>query len=1029
MGENNLEYKQIKVIMRKQLLLLLFSLFAVVGFARTISGVVTSASDKQPIIGASVMVQGTGRGVATDLDGNYSIEVQDNEVLNFSYVGMDSQSIKVGNKTTLNVEMKENSQVLSEVVVTAMGQTQEKKKLNFAVQSLDADQVTAGNSTNFVNSLQGKVSGLQVSTGGGSPNSSSQVIIRAISSVNTSQSNEPLMIVDGIPVRGKGSSLADINPNDIENMTVLKGAAASALYGQEAANGVIMITTKSGKDGKVQVTASGGWEISNATRVPKIQKSYVAGGRGFYKINSVGGWGPYRTDDDPYYDNVGNFLGTGFMQKYDLSVSGGNDSFQAYASASYLNNKGIVPKDYKDQLNVFVKGQFNPSKQVKIQLSTNFINSKSRGFGNSMSTVYGWSIDKDMTDYQTVEGMPNWSNRYDAWDEMLDSEKVSATASPLYGRYNDKSQTEATRVILNGQISYEPIKNLIFTGKLGYDKGYTTSDGYTVARYRSSDFDDPNSADVTKKLTRYGEYSFKPSMSELLSAQIMATYQWTLAKDFNFNFLLGFEYKESKAYETQMQGQTFMLDGGFYSFQNIDPETFKNSNMSLYHTGSNKYGYFGELRFDYKGMAQLSVTGRYDGSSTLRQVTPTYFYPSVTGGIIFSEIFKLQNDWFSYGKLRANWAKVGKDAPLYRFTDAFKQWVTFPDGGWGVDSTNAKANELEPEMTSSWEIGADLRFFNSKTRLDIAYYSTTVDNQIVTVRVPPYTGSILQTRNQGKVENHGLELSLNQDIITTKDISWTATVNFSFNRGKVLSLPDGTVEISQTQLSGIYPSAFLGESTTSITGKDYMRTADGSVLIDENGYPIINPVKQQYIGNREPDFLLGFGSSFRWKDLTVSFLFDGRCGGDVVNLTGMGLLGNGQHYLYDKYRNREIIFNGVVKQADGTYAANRTPVILDQNTVNEYIVAVGSNCIEDGSYIRLSYVTVAYDFTKMLAKGCPVKGLKASVTGRNLFMLTKYTGSDPQILYGTGGGTGYGGFDNYGVPSTRSFNLTLNATF
>ncbi|MEG2598299.1 MAG: SusC/RagA family TonB-linked outer membrane protein, partial [Muribaculaceae bacterium] len=864
--------------MRKQLLLLLFSLFSVVGFARTISGVVTSAEDKQPIIGATVMVQGTNRGSATDFDGNYSIEVKDNDVLSFSYVGMNPLSVNVGTKTTLNVVMKGNSTVLDEVVVTAMGQTQEKKKLNFAVQSLDSDQVSAGSSSNFVNSLQGKVAGLQVSMNGGSPNSSSQVIIRAISSVNSSQSNEPLMIVDGIAIRGKGSSLSDINPNDIENMTVLKGAAASALYGQEAANGVIMITTKGGKDGKVQVTASGGWEISNSVRVPKIQNTFAGGSKGFYKENATGGWGPYLTKDDKIYDNVGEFLGTGFMQKYDVSLSGGNEKFQAYASAGYMNNKGVVPNDYKNQLNVFVKGSFTPSKQVKVLLSANIVDTQARGFGSSdMSTVYGWAINKNMADYQTVDGLPNWSNRYDNWDELLDGEKVNATPSPYYGRYKDKSLSESTRIMINGSVSYEPIKNLTFTGKVGYDKGFSSYEGATVQRFKASDFDDPTSDEVTKNESRYGDFNFQPSRSEQLTAQALATYQYTLADDFNFNILVGGEYKQNRSYEAQMAGQGFQLEGDFYSFTNIDPDTFKNDNMYLYHRKYNKYGYFGELRFDYKGMAQLSVTGRYDGSSTLIQAKQTtYFYPSVTGGLIFSELFHLQNNWFSYGKLRGNWAKVGKDAPAYLFTDTYKQWPTFPDGGWGIDPTTSRAITLEPEMTSSWEIGADLRFFNSKTRLDLAYYSTTVDNQIVSVRVSPASGTILQTRNEGKVENSGMEISLNQDIMQSKDFSWTAMANFSYNRGRLISLPENITEIAGTNYGGIFPAAFLGGSTTAIIGRDYMRAPDGSVIVDDKGYPLIQSEKGGVVGNREADFLLGLGSTFRWKDLTVSFLFDGR---------------------------------------------------------------------------------------------------------------------------------------------------------
>lgn len=1020
--------------MRKQLLLLLFSLMAVVGYARTVTGVVTSQSDQLPVIGATVMIEGTTTGTATDFDGKFTIDAKDTDVLVFSYVGMNTEKVKVGSQSVINVVLKENSQVLDEVVVTAMGQTQEKKKLNFAVQSLDADDVTAGQSANFANSLQGKVAGLQVSTGGSSPNSSTQVVIRAISSVNTAQSNEPLVIVDGMPIRGSGSSLGDLNPNDIENMSVLKGAAASALYGQEAANGVIMITTKKGKEGQLKVTAQGSWELSNCMRVPKIQNQFIAGSQGFYKENATGGWGPYLTSEDRVYDNVGDFLGTGFLQKYDMSISGGNEKFNAYASASYMNNEGVVPNDYKNRLNVFLKGEFKPSKYVTIQLSTNFVNSKSRGFGNSMSTVYGWAINRNMADYATLEGRPNWSNRYDHWEILTDEEKIGATVSPYFGRYMDKSQTDATRTIINGQISYEPIENLVFTGKLGYDKGYSTYDSYTVSRFVDSDFADPESSALADYRYKFGSYTFQPSNNDQLTAQILGTYNFNIGEDFGVNILAGAEYKETNGLSAQMAGQEFQLAGDFYSFMNTNPNTFTTSTgtdyyMSLSHTRKNKFGYFGELRFDYKGMAQLSVTGRYDGSSTLKQVDCTYFYPSVTAGVIFSELFKLQNDWFSYGKIRGNWAKVGKDAPAYRFTTSYKNWEVFPDGGWGIDATTAVANQLEPEMTSSWEIGADLRFFDSRTRLDVAWYSTTVDNQIVQVRVSPTSGTILQTRNEGSIENKGLELTLTQDILRSKDFNWSVTANYSFNRGKVLYLPDDVIEITGTQYGDIFPTAYLNGSTTAISGKDYERTPDGQIICNEQGYPVISAIKNNLIGNREPDWLLGLGSNFSWKDLSVSFLFDGRMGGDVVNVTRRGLNGNGMENLLTKYRSHEVVIKGVVKQADGTYVPNTTPVIVDSNFITNYYNAVSSNFIEDGSYIRLSYVTVGYDLSRLLSKKCPIKGLKVSATGRNLFLLTKYTGSDPQILAGTGGGTGSAGIDNYSVPTTRSFNFSLSATF
>lgn len=1020
--------------MRKQLLLLLFSIFAVTGFGRTVTGVVTG-TDNSPIIGATVMVEGSSKGVATDFDGKYRIDVQNSDVLSFSYVGMTPTSVKVGNQSIINVTLEENAQVLDEVVVTAMGQTQEKKKLNFAVQQLNADEVAAGSSTNMTATLQGKIAGIQVANGGGSPNASSALTIRAISSINSSQSNEPLVILDGMPVRGSGSTIAALNPNDIESMTVLKGAAASALYGQEASNGVIMLTTKSGKKGEVTVTASGGWEISNAVRVPETQTTYVAGSKGFYKQNSTGGWGPVMNSDDTYYDNTGEFLGTGFLQKYDVSVTGGSDRFNAYASVSYTNNEGVVPKDYKNTLSTFIKANFNPSKRVSMQFSMTFTNTKARSFGYSMSTIYNWAINRDMSDYETADGYPNWSNRYDAWDELTDSEKIDATISPYFSRYNDKSETESTRIILNGQISYEPIDGLVFTGKVGFDKGYSTYDAYTVPRFKESDFEDPDDDALADYAYKYGSYTFQPSRSQQFTAQLMGTYERQLYSDLALNVILGVDYKENRSYEAQLAGQNFLLGGDYYSFSNVDPDTFTNSSSSdyylyLYHTANNKFGYFGEIRFDYKGMAQLSVTGRYDGSSTLKQASScTYFYPSVTAGVIFSELLNIKNDWFSYGKIRGNWAKVGKDAPRYVFTDTYKSWSTFPDGGYGIDPTTSRAIELEPEMSKTWEIGADLRFFNSKTRLDVAYYSSTVENQIVSVRVSPASGTILQTRNEGTVENYGIEATVSQDILKTREFSWTANLNFSLNRGRLKSLPDDVEQVLGTNYGGTYPCAYLGGSTTAIVGRDYQRDDDGNIICDENGYPLINSEKTLLIGNREPDFLLGFGSTFTWKDLSVSFLIDGRCGGDVANITGSSLISNGMHHLYDKYRNREIVIKGVVANGDGTYSANTTPIVLDQNFISTYFYPVSSNFIEDGSYIRLSYVTVSYDLSSLLARNCPVKGLTASLTGRNLFLLTKYSGSDPQIMVSGASGTGGFGFDRYAVPQTRSFNLTLKATF
>ena len=1040
--------------MKKQLFLLLFSLITIMAQARVVTGTVYD-SDGEPALGASVSLKGAKTGVATDFDGKYSINVpNDNAVLTFSMVGHKTVFETVGSRTVIDVNLPANAEVLDAVVVTAMGQSQAKSKLNFGVQELKSDEVLAGQSANFVNSLQGKVAGVRVSTSGGSPNSASQIVIRAISSINNAQSNEPLFVIDGMPIRGGGSSIGDINPSDIETMSVLKGAAASALYGQEGANGVIIITTKSGKEGKVNVAVNGGWEISNTLNLPSLQKEYIGGANGFYVANSSGGWGPKMNSDDVYYDNVGNFLGTGFMQKYDISLSGGNDKYSAYASANFMDNEGVVPKDYKKRMGVFVKGEFTPSKAMKIMLSANFIDSKSRGFGNSMSTIYGWSINRDMADYRLENGLPNWGNRYDDWDILTNSQRVGATLSPYYSRYMDKSRTESSRVIINTSIQWEPIKNLTITGKFNYDKGWSSYESSTVPRFTTSGkefifdpvYDEEGNQIGTEFPSaikqaydeRMGTYTFQPSRSERATAQLLGNYYWKINDNFNLNFFVGGEYSESKSYSAGLGGIHYVLDGDFYSLNNCDNEYLKygsgDYNVYLNHAKRNKFGYFGEMRFDYRNVIQLSVTGRLDGSSTLKQMTSTYFYPSFTGGIIFSELLGIgsSNGVFNYGKIRGNWAKVGKDAPANQFSDNYKQWSTFPDKGFGVNPTISKAITLEPEMTKSWEIGADLRFFRNRTRLDVAYYNTSVDNQIVTVRVSPASGTILQTRNEGCIENKGLELTLNQDILSTKDFSWTATLNFSYNRGKVVSLPENVALIQGGQYGDIFTVAYVGESTTGLAGIDYERSAAGDVIIDENGLPKVSPVKQTYIGNREPDCLLGLGSTFTWKDLSLSFLLDGRIGGDVANITGRSLYSNGQNALLVPYRNRKVVFKGVVDNGDGTYRPNTTPVILDQTTFNNYIYNVSSNFIEDGSYLRMSYVTLAYDFSnlmKRLGSSNPIKGLKRSLTGRNLFLLTKYTGADPQVMPSASNGTGSMGIDNYSVPSLRSFNFNVNVTF
>lgn len=1001
----------------------------------TITGVVSDETG-EPLTGVGVMVKGTATGTLTDLDGRFSIQTTIGSTLVFSYLGYLPYEKKIESSQPLNVVMEISATEIEEVVVTAMGVKTEKKRLNFAVQSLDADQITAGNSLNFASNLQGKISGLQVTNSGGSPNAGTQILIRAISSINTSQKNEPLIVMDGMPISGGGTSLSDINPNDIEGITVLKGAAASALYGQSGANGVIMITTKSGKAGAVKVSVNVTAQLDYAARIPGIQSKFTNGDRGFVEPLSGGGWGPLVQEGEAVYDNVGGFFEPGFMQKYDVSASGGTDRFNSYVSANYMKNSGIVPNDYQNKFGLFFKSNAKLSKTIELNIQVNVTNTESRGFGNSMSSIYNWPITNDMKNY--INPDTGEMIRRNPFDQMYDgkymdgAQRLDVPINPYWSRYQDDGKNNSFRNIISGSLSWQPIADMLLTGKISYDRKNYDSDSYTTPRYKKTDFliekEDGTIEDYSPNVpsARWGSVSYSQSKSEFLTLQGIANYKLSVLDDLDIHFLAGGEYQINKSLESSMYGTVFTIpDNGIYSFQNIS--NIEDNDITLYHRERRKGGIFGELRFDYRGLIQLSATGRFDYTSTLTDLY--YFYPSFTGGIVFSELFHLSGDVFSFGKLRGNWAKVGKDAPTpYLFDKKFRIMSTFPDGGYALDPTRTSAVELFPEMVNSWEVGTDIRLFGNKTRLDVAYYSTTVNNQIVNVRVSPTSGTILQTRNEGDIENYGMEFQWGQTIMDTKELRWNSTLNFSFNRGRVRYLPDELIEIQGTQYGSTFPTSFLNGSTTAISGKDYLRTDKGEIICDESGMPMINPTKSVLIGDREPDFLLGINSDLKYKNWNLSFLVDTRKGGDVFNYTLSSLISSGQSKFMETYRNREILVKGVVEQPDGSYLPNTKTILLDRTAIGN-ITSVGSNFIEDGSYIRLSYVSIGYDFTEHIKK-TPFENLRVSLTGRNLLLLTKYTGSDPQINADpTKGGGGSKGIDYFGVPSTRSFSVNLIAIF
>ena len=1057
--------------MKKLFFVLTCSLLSVAMMASvTVRGVVISTEDGLPVIGASVLEKGTSNGTITDFDGMYELTVQDGAVLVVSYVGLSTQELPVTGPQ-MDVRLSGDAIAMEEVVVTAMGVVQEKKRLNFAVQNIGGDALTENKSANFVNSLQGKIAGVSVTNAGGSPNSGSQIIIRGISSVNTGQSNEPLFILDGVAISGGASSAADINPNDIENITVLKGAAAAALYGQDAANGVIMITTKQGEKGKIKVQANGSWQWDQAVRLPQLQQTYGPGTQGFYKEKTSGGWGPMLSADDVIYDNLGNYFKTGFYHKYDFSVNGGSEKFQAYASANWSNAEGIIPEDYRTRFGALIKTTYTPAEWITFQAGVNITDRKSRST-SGVSSVYGWPINDDITNYKHENGLP----RYRYWGEPL---KYGSPMSPLYSIYEDDGIAKNTRNVINGSVTIKPIKNLQIIGRVSYDVSHSSSDSYSVPRWddtnvvqqvkmpkdelnetnkaewdaynayeawKASDapggYLDPENYVLTSEdienmsKSSLGSYSASSGRSQLFTAGVNASYKIELPKDFSIDMMAGTELKMSEGFSMSNYGVDFIIPGT-YSLSNTNRDWLELSDRTSGHSIRRRFGYFGEIRGDYKGLASLSVTGRWDWSSTINN--NPFFYPSVTGGVILSELIpglnETKNNWFSYWKIRGNYAVVGKDALPFLYDRRFKQFGTYPDGGYGIDPTMSSASrDLAPEMSYSWEVGMDIKLFDNKTRLDVAYYNTMVDNQIVTVRVSPSSGYILQTRNEGMIRNHGVEVTLDQDIVKRKNFNWTMGLNFGLNRGTVVGLPEDVHEITGPQYGDVFTSAYLGGSTTALTGKDYQRNAEGQVIVDENGYPKINPNKNELIGNREAKFQAGLNSTMNIYGVQFSFLFDGRYGGDVLNVTGRNLISSGNHKILETYRGRQVVFDGVMEKTDANgevyYVPNTKPITLNQTNIINYFYNVSTNFVEDGSYLRLSYVTLGYDFAKLMKNQNVLKTMKVNFTCNNVFVLTKYTGTDPVCNASTGqGGTGSAGIDNSPVPSSRSYTISLTASF
>jgi TonB-linked SusC/RagA family outer membrane protein len=993
---------------------------------------VTATDDSGPLPGVSVKVKGTNNVVQTSTTGVFTIKANPGDILIFSYIGYTPQEKPVTTAGVMNVVLVADNKALEEVVVTAFNIAQDRKSLNYAFQNVKSKDIEESRQQNIVNALQGKVAGAVITSSGGGPGEGASIVLRGATSLDGD--NQPLFVVDGVPLDnssfveslapGAGSAFngvmgrslgtpnraSDINPDDIESVTVLKGPAAAALYGVKAGNGAIIITTKKGKTGSTSVVYSNLFSFDNVMRLPETQSTYKQGANGVFAQTSRASYGSQFLPGETIYDNMGDFFQTGKSQTHNLSVSGGSEKYTFRFAASNANQNGVVPKTEYGKTSLRLSGSAIASDKFSVTGSANYIRTTGRralqgpglfgGNGGFLVSIFNWPKNDNMKDYLSPDGTKR----------RLLAATTNETDNP-YFTIDRNPQTDV---------------NDHFIGNAGAE--YKIADWLRVNYTLGTDFYNERTQSVRAVGTslpnnQNGGIGQTVNTFQNITSNFLVTAEKTFG-DFSTSLLLGNAIDQTRFSTVDYLGLIF---------QNPDFISINNTvNRSVIERNSVRriVGVFGSLNADWKKTVFLNITGRNDWSSTLPVKNFSFFYPSISLGYEFTKTLNLGDDsWLSYGKLKMSYADVGKDTSPYRLFSPL-QSNTFIGGGFrgGFFGNNP---ELKPETRRSYEVGLDLQFLKNRLRLDATYYNDKTINQIIAPRVSQATGFILQYINGGIVQNKGIELMLSGTPITSKDFSWDVNFNFASNTNKVLELPFPLTIIRNSDAAIINVAegaSYPGRAVTSISASDYVRDPEGNIVIDANGYPTFNALFT-YAGNRAPDFLIGLNNSFRYKNLEFSFLLDIRKGGDVINGNEWELVRSGLSKQTEE-RGKQVVFDGVVRNPDGTFSKNTRPVELTQGYYQNNLAAVGTAFIEDGSWIRLRTVTLNYTLSKKYTPKV-FSNLNIFATGRNLLLLTNYSGVDPEVGVSGAGvrGGGSAGLDFGGVPSRRGFDLGLKVGF
>ncbi len=1028
----------------------------------TIKGKVTDAKG-EAVIGASVQEKGNPtNGVITDVNGQFSLKVDSKAFLLVSCIGYKTKTVDVGSSITLTIILVEDTKMLEEVVVTALGIKKEKKALGYSVQDIKSDELLKNKSTNVINSLNGKIAGVNVTQSGGSAGAGASIVLRGGTSLE--RDNQPLFVIDGI-IYDNGTNIGgnsgfdgaqrtsstysnrvmDINPEDVENVSVLKGPTAAALYGSRAAAGAIVITTKKGQEGRTSVNLSSKLSVNWVNRLPERQSKYKRGNYnkvGLFDDYTTQSWGDTFQPGETVYDNISDFFDNSVIFDNSASVSGGTKNGTFFLSGSNFDQGGIVPgtgfkknafrfngEQKYGNLTVGVSAAYTSSNTDKTLTSAGLYGSGGTG---AMLSVYGYSPSDDMKHYLNDDG-----SRYRMFEGRQEME--DDVDNPYWIINKDKMTDKTNRFTGSFNLNYKVASWMDVMYKLGTDR-YTTKSKALIY---------PGSGVIVNY--QNGMMSESDQTYDYLSSNFMTNFHKTIS-DFDLSLLLGQSVEETNSEVVRRLGYDFVV-ANFFSFGNIPDgkKRFQQENSK-----KRLIGAYGEFRASYKNFVYISFTGRNDWTSTLPVENRSYFYPSVSGSFVFTELLP-KNDVLTFGKVRASWAGVGKDTDPY----ATNTYLWDPRnylGGVGLTNSYTRGNPfLIPEKTKSTELGFEVRLFNGRLGFDYTYYTNNSYNQIMTPRLSQTTGYILLKTNGGDILNKGMELSITGTPVLTNSFKWETTLNLSGNRGKVENLLPGVdvLYVTDVQVGNAKAASFNNGDFMAISGSKWARDVNGNVILDwGTGMPTSDNQTTYKVGNREPKLLGGLNNNLQYKNWNLSFLLDFRIGGDIYNGTEYYMTNAGMSKR--SLDRNSISISGVSKNpttgefekkvftfdADKYYNGTNEVVQSDPNAESgkyliqqywqTYYPKESANYVTNTNWLRLRSVSLSYNVpVALLRKTKVIKGLTATVTGTNLFLWTNYKGLDPETSAAGSGvvGSSSVGIDYCSVPSTAGMSFGLNLTF